>query len=78
MLQVNTYHVYNYISRCTTANVYQSLLSADICNCGFTMLRGHIGITSVAEKLETLHHLLDQLPELNHTVFERIIFHLAR
>ena len=45
---------------------------------GFTMLHGHIGITSVAEKLETLHHLLDQLPELNHTVFERIIFHLAR
>ena len=45
---------------------------------GFTMLCGHIGITSVAEKLETLHHLLDQLPELNHTVFERIIFHLAR
>ena len=45
----------------------------------FTMLYyGHVGITSVSEKLETLHHLLDQLPELNHTVFERIIFHLAR
>ena len=30
------------------------------------------------EKLETLHHLLDQLSDLNHAVFERIIFHLAR
>ena len=37
-----------------------------------------LGITSVSEKLETLHNLLDQLSELDHVVFERIIFHLAR
>ena len=32
----------------------------------------------MSEKLETLHNLLDQLSELDHVVFERIIFHLAR
>jgi len=32
----------------------------------------------MTEKLETLHRLIEQLPELNHAVFERVIFHLAR
>ena len=35
-------------------------------------------LTDRDEKLETLHHLIGRLPELNHAVFERLIFHLAR
>ena len=37
-----------------------------------------LAISDMSEKLETLHHLIEQLPELNHAVFERVIFHLAR
>ena len=35
-------------------------------------------LTDREERLETLHHLIGRLPELNHAVFERLIFHLAR
>jgi len=37
-----------------------------------------VAISDMSEKLETLHRLIEQLPELNHAVFERVIFHLAR
>ena len=35
-------------------------------------------LTDREERLEALHHLIGRLPELNHAVFERLIFHLAR
>ena len=35
-------------------------------------------LTDRDERLEALHHLLGRLPELNHAVFERLVFHLAR
>jgi len=35
-------------------------------------------ITNKAEQLETLHRLISRLPEINHAVFERLVFHLAR
>ena len=38
----------------------------------------NLDLTDRDERLEALHHLLSRLPELNHAVFERLIFHLAR
>jgi hypothetical protein len=35
-------------------------------------------LTSKKERQETLHKLITRLPEINHAVFERFIFHLAR
>jgi myosin-9 len=44
----------------------------------YTDLLRTIDLTDREERLEALHHLLCRLPTLNHAVFERLIFHLAR
>ena len=50
--------------------------------CGLWEVRVCFGffadLTNKKERQETLHKLISKLPELNHTVFERLIFHLAR
>lgn len=35
-------------------------------------------ISDAEEMLETLHQIIETLPDLNHCVFERLVFHLAR
>lgn len=35
-------------------------------------------LTNKKERQETLHKLISRLPVINHAVFERLMFHLAR
>ena len=35
-------------------------------------------LSDVSDMMETLHRIIDCLPDLNHCVFERLIFNLAR
>ena len=37
-----------------------------------------LDISDAEEMLETLHQIIETLPDLNHCVFERLVFHLAR
>ena len=37
-----------------------------------------LDLSDSADMMETFHKIIDQLPDLNHCVFERLMFHLAR
>jgi hypothetical protein len=57
---------------------FRELPTPLIPNDRYTDLLRTIDLTDRDERLEALHHLLGRLPELNHAVFERLVFHLAR